>query len=45
MSPFSVWAERRETRSYFCELMFVRVKVEEKRAASDIVGLGEGVSV
>lgn len=37
VSPFSVWALRRATRSYFWALMEVRVKVSEKRLASPIV--------
>ena len=37
VSPFSVCAERRATRSYFCALMEVRVKVSEKRFASPMV--------
>ncbi len=38
VSPFSVCAERRATRSYLAALMAVRVKVEEKRLASPMVG-------
>ena len=37
VSPFSVCADRRATRSYFCALMLVRVKVSEKRFASPMV--------
>ena len=37
VSPFSVWALRRATRSYFWALMVVRVKVSEKRLASPMV--------
>lgn len=36
MSPFSVWADRRETRSYFAELMSEMVNVEEKSWESAI---------
>ena len=37
VSPFSVCAESRATRSYFCALMEVRVNVSEKRFASPMV--------
>ena len=40
VSPFSVWAARRATRSYFWALMEVRVKVSEKRLASPMVEFG-----
>lgn len=36
MSPFSVWADRRETRSYLAELMSEMVNVEEKSWESAI---------
>lgn len=37
MSPFSVWADRRDTRSYLAELMEEIVKVEEKSWESAIL--------
>lgn len=37
MSPFSVWADRRDTRSYLAELIEEIVKVEEKSWESAIL--------
>ena len=39
VSPFSVWADRRETRSYLAELMSEMVNVEEKSWESAIENL------
>ena len=42
VSPPSLCAVRRATRSYFWALMSVTVKVSEKRDASPIVVVGGG---